>query len=305
MTDNDIVKIKSIKEDFDKNGFVVINGFLNENELIELKQASSIAISLTRNLKWPYKRTVGNSFPPFNNDNDDSWGVQHLLHPDLNLDVFKDFYSSHSKLLHAVTSLLECDLTQLQLELFNLLILPTKSSFNLSWHRDHIRHNATRNEEYHQLQIPHFGVQFNLPLVYDDYLYVIPKSHKEVRSKEVYELSCDKDKPCDNPFLMPGAIQVKLDAGSILFYDSNILHVATYPIDSNNDPSNPARATLHGSYGDVRGGCQRAVGVFQHDLHYIKDLKFNEDDIGRTLWLNLLKMEDEAKQKGLLNKYSL
>lgn len=58
-----------------------------------------------------------------------------------------------------------------------------------------------------------------------------------------------------------------MQAGETVFYNSNILHCATY------DSKEP-RATLHACIGDIRGGSSRARNVLQHGLDWMKDERF-------------------------------
>jgi hypothetical protein len=50
---------------------------------------------------------VGKQFPPFVGDEPDSWGVQHIMHPDLHEPIFTRWYGSE-RLVGAATSLLGC-----------------------------------------------------------------------------------------------------------------------------------------------------------------------------------------------------
>lgn len=218
-------EIGEYKTELEKVGYVVIDGFIKGPQFEQLKKAANVAIHRTRNHEWQHRRVVGKQFPPWSDaDSPDSWGVQHLMHPDLELPIFREFYASPA-LVDLAAGLVGCDDYELQMELFNMLILPAKSSFNLSWHRDHVLHSSSHDEEEEALKISHYGVQFNAAL-YDDFcLWVVPHSHKTVRSDEQRRLSCDT-RPAEDPAQMPGAVQVHLKAGQILFYDANILHCA-------------------------------------------------------------------------------
>jgi hypothetical protein len=45
------------------------------------------------NINFKYRRLVGTQFPPWN-EGTDVWGVQHMMHPDLNEPVFAEWYGS-------------------------------------------------------------------------------------------------------------------------------------------------------------------------------------------------------------------
>lgn len=105
-----------------------------------------------------------------------------MMHPDLKEPVFAEWYGS-PLLLAAVEQLLHTKHEDLQLgklfiyclaylcprslkilvylELFNLLINPQDSDFDLTWHRDAIKAEASEEEESEKLKIPHYGTQWN------------------------------------------------------------------------------------------------------------------------------------------------
>ena len=103
-----------IKSLYDKQGYVIVPGLI-PTELDEpLRGAAGRVIARTRSGEWPHRRTVGKQFPPFDNDNPDSWGVQHLMHPNLEEPVFVEWYTS-GPLVQTVCRLLNCDEDKLQM----------------------------------------------------------------------------------------------------------------------------------------------------------------------------------------------
>lgn len=104
--------------------------------------------------------------------------MQHLTHPDLHEPVFLEWYGSEA-LLSAVCQLLHTKPEDLQLgnvapnvekvttllipftELFNLLINPQDSDFDLTWHRDAVPAETPADQEEDKLKIPHYGTQWN------------------------------------------------------------------------------------------------------------------------------------------------
>jgi hypothetical protein len=170
--------VSQLKASYEEHGFVVIPGLVTEDDRCKLEEACNRVIGLTRSGKWPHRRTVGKQFPPFDNKNPDSWGVQHVMHPDLDEPVFAQWYTSHL-LVEVVKTLLDCSEEELQmggfhhalppvfvtcssafiiLELFNLLINPVAHDFALRWHRDDVNEKATTEEEQAALNRWHFGV---------------------------------------------------------------------------------------------------------------------------------------------------
>lgn len=115
---------------------------------------------------------------------------------------------------------------------------------------------------------------------------------------------------------MPGAIQVKIKgefsfsilassrirpsitAGESIFYNSNILHTASYtPFPS------LVRATLHATMGCTLGGSSRARNILQHGLGWMREERFREtlpeEGKARAMLDRLLEMEKGAGEVGL------
>ena len=142
----------------------------------------------------------------------------------------------------------------------------------------------------------------------DSCLFLVPRSHKVPRTEEQRAQSMTLTPPKD-PLAMPGAIRVtlqrtlppvvwspqvtepflRLTAGETVFYNSNILHCATYN-------ATKRRATLHASMGDTRGGSTRARNVLQHGLEWMKDAQFREtlDETGQRMLDALIKMQNNV-----------
>ncbi|KAH9946603.1 hypothetical protein B0H21DRAFT_399232 [Amylocystis lapponica] len=253
------------KQLYDEQGFVVVPNLVPDAARGALEAACERVVARTRAGEWTMRRTVGRQFPPFDESNPDSWGVQHVMHPDLDEPAFAEWYTSDG-VISVARELLGCSEDELQMELFNLLINPLSHSFALRWHRDDVRENATDDEEREALGVSHYGVQWNTALYRDSCLYVVPGSHRNPRSPGQRAHSSTLDAP-KNPMDMPGAIQVVLQPGETVFYNNNILHCATY------DPG-ARRATLHACMGDTRGGRARARNILQHGLRWMKEPRF-------------------------------
>jgi len=183
------------------------------------------------------------------------------------------------------------------MELFNLLINPASHRFALRWHRDDVSEAADEQEEVEMLRTSHFGVQWNTALYDDDCLYVVPGSHLAPRSPAQRALSSTQAPP-ENPLDMPGAFRVALKTGDTVFYNSNILHTATYNPDIK-------RATLHACMGDTRGGSARARNILQHGLRWMRNPEFAETfgagveaERLRGMWKRLLEMSTSVEEKG-------
>ena len=87
-----------------------------------------------------------------------------------------------------------------------------------------------------------------------------------------------------NPFLSPAYPH---SAGDTVFYNSNILHCASY------SPACP-RATLHACAGSVKGGSTRARNVLQHGLGWMEEPRFKDglNERGRAMLERLVKMKE-------------
>ncbi|KAF5347151.1 hypothetical protein D9758_011098 [Tetrapyrgos nigripes] len=290
----------SIKATYDDQGYVVVPSLVEPTDFHLLQDACEDVINRTRLGNWTHRRTVGKQFPPFNNDNPDSWGVQHVMHPDLgsSAEVFKKWYTSDA-LAKAICDLLECKEQDLQMELFNLLINPESHSFALRWHRDDIRENATEEEERQSLGKWNNGVQWNTALYEDACLFIVPGSHKTPRSPGQRALSSTQEPP-ENPLDMPGAVRLTLKPGETVFYNSNILHCATYDCTAK-------RATLHATMGDSRRGADRARNILQHGLIWMKEDRFKTglDDRGVAMLDQLLSLQKRVEESGKPVGFSL
>lgn len=238
-------------------GFTIVRGFLTPEEVETYKKAALEVVDYARAGKWPDVRTRGKQFPPWpKNFSPDIWGVLGLLHPDLGhmLKPFQKLYSDE-RLLNISLDILQTPTDNLSMELFNMLINPL-TDFGLDWHRDYIKPETLPEQEAKELlEAPYAGTQFNLALTDDLCLIVVPGSHKRVRTEEEREKTTNDDRK----EFITGQISVDLKPGDIVFYNSNILHRASYLAKN-------LRLTLHGSYGHCDEGHFRAKGVLQHGV---------------------------------------
>lgn len=78
-------------------------------------------------------------------------------------------------------------------------------------------------------------------------------------------------------------------AGETVFYNSNLLHCATY------EPHEP-RVTLHACMGSSKGGSSRARNILQHGLEWMKGEEFKKglDEKSLVMLEKLLQMERES-----------
>lgn len=111
-----------LKATYDEQGYVIIPDLIRPEEWDRLESACQRSITRTRDGLWPHRRTLGSQFPPYDSKHSDSWGVQHLMHPDLQEAAFVKWYTS-PVFLEAVKELLGCEEGDLQMgELFFLML---------------------------------------------------------------------------------------------------------------------------------------------------------------------------------------
>ena len=92
---------------------------------------------------------------------------------------------------------------------------------------------------------------------------------------------------------MPGAVQVTLQPGETVLYNSNILHCATYD-------HTQERITLHACMGEVSGGPTRARNILQHGLEWMKEERFKAtlDERGKKMLERILQLQENVKDVG-------
>ena len=104
----------NIKSLYDEQGYVIVPGLIPAELDKPVREATERVIAKTRSGEWPHRRTVGKQFPPYDNNNPDSWGVQHLMHPELGETIFAEWYTSEP-LIQTVCGLLDCNEDKLQM----------------------------------------------------------------------------------------------------------------------------------------------------------------------------------------------
>ncbi|PWZ00116.1 hypothetical protein BCV70DRAFT_211706 [Testicularia cyperi] len=325
----------SLLEQYHERGYVILDNVFAKDEqsqlsLTSLRLAAQQVVEATRQGRWTQRRTVGSAFPPYDQNNTDSWGVQHIMCPELDTaasadrhsektsaisHVFRDFYSS-SPLLDIASILIDAPVEKMQMELFNLLINPESHHFALGWHRDDVRPETEAQEERQRLDTPTYGVQFNAALWDDDCLFIVPASHKRLRTAEEKRANLARAPPAvslkdsnlsssdcaafDGNWDVdpPETLRVHLKAGQTVFYSQRILHRASYL------PTRK-RATLHGCYGDASdpeaGGAERARNVLQHGVEWMRDPAFGTSlpERLRPMWDNLIRMDKAFSNRKL------
>lgn len=253
-----------LRAQLSRDGYAIIKSVFPTQRLDALRAAATHTACDARTGLWPHTRVVGRQFPPWDPAEaleHGIWGVQHLLHPDLeDSPEFTKVYFSE-EILSAARDLLECGDDELVMELFNMLVRPG-TNYELRWHRDDIPPEASAEEEERRLDEPAWHAQYNLALYPDSSLVVVPGSHRRARTDA--ERAAAPYEPN-----LPGQLVVRLDPGDVVFYNNNILHRGVYD-------AMAERMTLHGSVGHVRGEKARARNVLQHGVgEWVERCKFD------------------------------
>lgn len=113
-------------------------------------------------------------------------------------------------------------------------------SVDMYWHRDQVflpKEVPWDIAGYHA-EVPFSQIQWNLPLLDDDYLHIIPGSH---RRHDPGQDALAARSQAEGRFIaeMPGALTVRLAAGDGVVYNNNLLHGVRRPA------GQPVRRTLH------------------------------------------------------------
>ena len=108
-----------LKATYEDQGYVLVPDLITPDLLSSLRAACNRVVTKTRAGAWPHRRTVGKQFPPFDDTNLDSWGVQHVMHPELGEPVFVRWYTSEGVRATAA-ALLGCDMGALQMDALSL-----------------------------------------------------------------------------------------------------------------------------------------------------------------------------------------
>lgn len=208
------------REQFIQEGYLIIEQAVEPHLLEPLRAAAGRVTDTTRAGQWPHRRSAGD---------DDIWGVNHLMHPELGEPVFAEYMASEP-VLDVAAALLG---PSLRLSLVNILVNPAKRDFAIGWHRDLLRQEVPPEEEVAILARHQDGVQWNTALYDEACLRIVPGSHRRPATAEEREVQFRR--PMEP---MPGELIVELKAGQGVYYNSQLLHRGVYP-------AGRRRETLH------------------------------------------------------------
>jgi hypothetical protein len=209
------------REQFEQEGYVLIDEAVEPHLLEPLWAAADRVTWKARSGAWPDRRTVGD---------DDIWGINHLMHPDLGEPVFAQYLAS-DPVLTVAEALLGTDL---RLSLLHLFVNPVERDFSIPWHRDLLHEELPPEEEAALLAGRQDCLQWNTALYDEACLRIVPGSHRRASTPAEREVWFRHP---EEP--MPGELAVELKAGQGIYYSEQLLHRGVYP-------AGQPRQTLHG-----------------------------------------------------------
>lgn len=91
---------------------MIVPGLIRESDLTPLRHAADAVVEKGRRHEWSQVRVVGKQFPPWDAQ-DDIWGIQNIMHPDLDQPVFREWYG-RPDMLQVCAALMGCELKDMQ-----------------------------------------------------------------------------------------------------------------------------------------------------------------------------------------------
>ncbi len=232
--------MSKLREDFEKDGYVVVD-VLTETEIDDFRKIMDEMLSENKKTKDKTEHSsslqhLGDEISDFGNENRQYYF--HLLTKPNTGKIHHAFH--HEKVLSIVEELLGPDLI-----INNSSILASNPgvSYKLGWHRDIIQIPEEEIEDrLFSKERFHNSVQINLPLVQEDSLEIVPRSHNRPNSMEENAAFGGTKHYAPKDAVMPGVLKVSLKAGQAVFYNNNLIHRG-YAIDTK-----VPRRTLHMGY---------------------------------------------------------
>ena len=209
-----------------------------------LREATARVIAKSRALEWPNPRWCrGQDGEPIDGhpNADDIWGCSDLMHPALAEPIILE-YMATPHVLDVVGDILLIPQAEragaLELQATNLLCEPRDAPHSLPWHRDAFVGrddcDPPAAEEKSKLEGRNFGrdggTQWNCALWDDSCLYIVPRSHRRIRTAAEAAVSKllwdDQRRGCVH---LDGELAVPLKAGQAVYFQSFLLHRGIYP----------------------------------------------------------------------------
>jgi len=208
------------KARFHEEGFLIRRRVFNEEEVLTYRSAVERVLAKCRSGVYRDVRWV-------DNERDDFWGVNHILHGAVREAAFLASLE-HPGIYDTIAGLIG---ERLRYGVCTLLVNTERKPYHIGWHRDLPAPPGVDEVEHLKGVVGH--VQLNGALYPDATLYIVPGSHRRYASEEEREIMGHR--PLDT---MPGELCVELEAGDVVFYNACLLH-------KGKNESRAKRQTLH------------------------------------------------------------
>lgn len=211
-----------LKEQFLKNGYVIID-VLSEEEINDFrtvmdKLLSPKAVSDDDTPKSSSFQHLGDALADFGKEARQYYF--HLLTKPGTEPIHHAFYNP--KILKAVEQIIGPDLI---VNNASILAANVGTSYSLGWHRDIIQIPQDEIDDWlFSKERFHNSVQINLPLVDENSLWIVPKSHNRPNTEDENKAFQGSKHYAPVGAEMPGGIPVKLKAGQAVLYNNNLIH---------------------------------------------------------------------------------
>ena len=214
--------MSKLREDFEREGYVIVD-VLAESEIDGFRKIMDEMLSENKKTEDKGEHSsslqhLGDEISDFGNENRQYYF--HLLTKPNTEKIHHAFY--HEKVLSIVEELLGPDLI-----INNSSILASNPgvSYKLGWHRDIIQIPEEEIEDrLFSKERFHNSIQINLPLVQEDSLEIVPRSHNRPNTEAEDKAFAGTKHYAPKDANMPGAMKVSLKAGQAVFYNNNLIH---------------------------------------------------------------------------------
>ena len=204
MTDAQVVH-------YNEHGFVTVDEITDDATLQALLDASKRAKAKVRAgevdvyTHWATK------------ENTEPWAIRGILAPEFGEPIFAEHMLSERVMKYVHRFLGK------ELRLGSILIFtnPYHENWGIGWHRDlgKQERDGTYEQEMAILNKPQYGLRWQLALVDDACLEIVPGSHCRYRTKHEREVLIN-DRHAD----IPGQVAIGLKAGQASFWNGNTIH---------------------------------------------------------------------------------
>lgn len=214
--------MESLKESFEKEGYVIVD-VLTQPEIDHFRGIMDELLS--PKIEATDKRIRSSSFQHLG-DEIASFGQEarqyyfHLLTKTGTESIHHAFYNP--VILKVVEDIIGPNLI---INNASILAANAGTSYSLGWHRDIIQIPQEEIADWmFSKERFHNSVQINLPLVDENSLWIVPRSHNRPNTPEENEAFQGSKHYAPVGVEMPGGMPVRLKAGQAVIYNNNLIH---------------------------------------------------------------------------------